>query len=129
MAGIFDNPDAAYAKLKEMGKGLFSGSNAGALGGFLNNLSGLTGNQSSNGTSGGSPNSDSLGGLGQTLGGLIQQGLSGRSRSLPSRGEEAAAPAQPVTPPPAAADNDTGTPPDSQPMNDVLKQLFSRSPN
>ena len=32
MAGILDNPDAAYAKLKEMGKGLF-GPNGGGLGG------------------------------------------------------------------------------------------------
>ena len=32
MAGILDNPDAAYAKLKEMGKGLF-GASGGGLGG------------------------------------------------------------------------------------------------
>ena len=37
MAGILDNPDAAYAKLKEMGKGLF-GTN-----GALNGLGGLGG--------------------------------------------------------------------------------------
>ena len=33
MAGILDNPDAAYAKLKEMGKGLFGP--GGALGGLI----------------------------------------------------------------------------------------------
>ena len=30
MAGILDNPDAAYAKLKEMGKGLFGPAAAGS---------------------------------------------------------------------------------------------------
>ena len=38
MQGILDNPDAAYAKLKEMGKGLFGPDGAGlgaALGGLL----------------------------------------------------------------------------------------------
>ena len=34
MQGILDNPDAAYAKLKEMGKGLF-GANGGGLGAAL----------------------------------------------------------------------------------------------
>ncbi len=41
MAGILDNPDAAYAKLKEMGKGLF-GAGGGGLGG-LGALGGLIG--------------------------------------------------------------------------------------
>ncbi|HEV7602681.1 MAG TPA: AsmA family protein [Bradyrhizobium sp.] len=58
MAGMLDNPDAAYAKLKEMGKGLFGPS--GGSGGM----------------------SDALGGkLGETLGNLLQQGLGSRSRS------------------------------------------------
>src|SRR4029077_14591937 len=49
MAGILDNPDAAYAKLKEMGKGLFGG--------------------------GGGQSDQPLGGtLGETLGNLLQQG-------------------------------------------------------
>jgi AsmA protein len=53
MAGMLDNPDAAYAKLREMGKGLF-----GPGGGM----------------------SDQLGGkLGETLGNLLQQGLGSRS--------------------------------------------------
>ena len=72
MAGILDNPDAAYAKLKEMGKGLF-GPN-GALGGLGGNLFG--GNAPA-GSSGADGTSDPLGGdLGQALGNLIQQGLS-----------------------------------------------------
>jgi AsmA protein len=58
MAGILDNPDAAYAKLKEMGKGLF-GKDGGIGGGGM---------------------SDQLGGrLGETLGNLLQQGLGSRS--------------------------------------------------
>jgi AsmA protein len=52
VAGMLDNPDAAYAKLKEMGKGLF-------------------------GQSGGS--SAMSGKLGETLGNLLQQGLGSRS--------------------------------------------------
>lgn len=59
MAGMLDNPDAAYAKLKEMGKGLFG--QGGRIGG-------------------GGAMSDQLGGkLGETLGNLLQQGLGSRS--------------------------------------------------
>jgi AsmA protein len=86
MQGVLDNPDAAYAKLKEMGKGLF-GSNGGGLGGNgagLGNLGGLGGllggGQTAPGgaqSNGGKPN-DPLGGqLGETLGNLLQQGLGG----------------------------------------------------
>ena len=42
MAGILDNPDAAYAKLKEMGKGLF-GKDGGGLDALLGGLSGAQG--------------------------------------------------------------------------------------
>jgi AsmA protein len=60
VAGILDNPDAAYAKLKELGKGLFG-----------------------QGGSGGA--SDQLGGqLGETLGNLLQQGLGSR-RTTPAQ--------------------------------------------
>jgi AsmA protein len=114
MAGMLDNPDAAYAKLKEMGQGLFgqgSGLGGGGLGGLLG------GNSDG---SGGSGPSDPLGGkLGETLGNLLQQGLSqGRTprRGMPDS-PAPAAPAQSDPPPPQ---------PDSQPMNDVLKQLFNR---
>jgi AsmA protein len=88
VSGILDNPDAAYAKLKEMGKGLFGGGNG-------------------NGSTGG-------GGLGETLGNLLQQGL-GQGRN-------------PAPPAPAAPSQ--GDPPaqqqESQPMNDLLRQLFNR---
>jgi AsmA protein len=92
IAGITDNPDAAYAKLKEMGKGLFGG---------------------------GGQSDQSLGGtLGETLGNLLQQGL-GQSRNPPSQ-------TQPNPPP--APQSDPPQPPsqDSQPMNDLLRQLFNR---
>jgi AsmA protein len=128
MAGILDNPDAAYAKLKEMGKGLF-GANGGGLDGLINGLGGLAGSQSGSGTGTSGAATNPLGGnLGETIGNLIQQGLqqgtAGRSRNVPAPGTpQANTPA----PPPQ---NDPPAPPaaaqDSQPMNDVLKQLFGR---
>jgi AsmA protein len=120
MAGILDNPDAAYAKLKDMGKGLF-GPN-GALGGLGANLPG--GNlPGGNGSAPGAGLSDQLpGNLGQTLGNLIQQGLSqgrtSQSRAIPT-------PEQPQPAAPAQSDSAQGQP-ESQPMNDVLRQLFNR---
>ena len=84
MQGILDNPEAAYAKLKEMGKGLFGPNGAGlgaALGSLLGSGQGTAGAAPSSGQSGGQagakPN-DLLGGqLGETIGNLLQQGLSG----------------------------------------------------
>lgn len=55
VAGILDNPDAAYAKLKEMGKGLFG--QGGGSGGISDLFSGK---------------------LGETLDNLLQQGLGSR---------------------------------------------------
>ena len=149
MSGILDNPDAAYAKLKEMGKGLF-GANGGGLGGLLGNLGGnlggLTGNNppgpgTSNGNDADANGQGSLlgGRLGETLGNMIQQGLGGsgrsRSRSIPPIGgtpDAQAAQPQPAAPPPTEAQGDNRSQPpsqDSQPMNDVLRQLFNRSQN
>ena len=75
MAGMLDNPDAAYAKLKEMGKGLFGPNGAlNGLGGLGGNMPAARGNWPA-----AMPASDPLGGkLGETLGNLIQQGLSRR---------------------------------------------------
>jgi AsmA protein len=120
MQGILDNPDAAYAKLKEMGKGLF-GANGGGLGGLL-------GGGQPNG--GGRP-SDPLGGqLGETIGNLLQQGLNGglgqggtRPGSV-SQGRNIAPAAPPA--PSAPAQSDAAPQPDNQPMNEVLRQLFNR---
>jgi AsmA protein len=99
MAGILDNPDAAYAKLKEIGKGLFGP--GGGLGG-----------------SGGNGQPDPLGKLGETLGNLLQQGLS-QGRNIPP-------PSTPPTPAAPPAQNDPPQQQDSQPMNDMLRQLFDR---
>jgi len=144
MAGMLDNPDAAYAKLREMGKGLFGPDGAG-LGNILGSL-GLGGaNAPGSGNAAGNANPQApqpgqnnlLGGpLGEALGNLIQQGLSGgagsstgtapgsgRSRSLPAPSSTPAPQASPTAPtlddPPVAQQ-------DSQPMNDVLRQLFNR---
>lgn len=144
MAGVLDNPDAAYARLREMGKGLFGPDGAG-LGNILNSF-GLGGAATPGGGNAagdanpqtqqqgqgqGQGQNNPLGGqLGEAIGNLIQQGLSsgagnngtGRSRSLPGA---------PTTPSPQASP----TPPaqdapeaqqDSQPMNDVMRQLFNR---
>lgn len=143
MQGMLDNPDAAYAKLREMGKGLFgpNGAGLGNIGGLLGGLSALTGAPpaSNNGAggnnagNGGNGSSDLLGGnIAGTIGSLMK-GFGG-SRSIPAPGEPpstAPAPAQtspqlPTSPPAEQAQTDTPPQQDSQPMNDVLRQLFNR---
>jgi AsmA protein len=118
MAGILDHPDDAYAKLKQMGQGLFGGNGA------LNGLGGLGGNAPGGNGAGGNGNSgssDPLGGqLGETLGNLIQQSL-GHSRNLAPTNPGAAAPSAPTPSDPAPPPSQ-----DSAPMKDVLKQLFNR---
>ncbi|BAL73704.1 hypothetical protein S23_04820 [Bradyrhizobium cosmicum] len=145
MAGMLDNPDAAYAKLREMGKGLFGPDGAG-LGNILGSL-GLGGATAAPGGSSAAPGNvnpqtqqpgqnNLLGGpLGEAIGNLIQQGLSsgtgasagtatgtGRSRSLPAT---PTTPAPQASPAPPAQDDPAVAQQDSQPMNDVLRQLFN----
>lgn len=138
MAGVLDNPDAAYAKLREMGKGLFGPDGAG-LGNILNSF-GLGGAATPGGTNTpGNANpptqqpgqNNLLGGqLGEAIGNLIQQGLSsgagnngtGRSRSLPGAPTTPAPQASPTPPTQDAPESQQ----DSQPMNDVMRQLFNR---
>jgi AsmA protein len=85
VAGMLDNPDAAYARLKEMGKGLF---------GQRDLQGGLQGGMS-----------DPLGGkLGETLGNLLQQGLGSRGTA-----PAPASPSDQLKPPPP----DQETPMDS----------------
>jgi AsmA protein len=98
VAGILDNPDAAYAKLKEMGAGLFAP-----------------------GGPGGSPNDNALpDALGKTLGTLLQQGLGA------SQGR--ANPPPPTPNNPSAPDpNNPSQPAQSGPqVGDILKQMFGR---
>jgi AsmA protein len=110
MQGILDNPDAAYGKLKEMGKGLF-GANGGGLGGQF----------------------------GETIGNLLQQGLSsgppqggsrpgavGQGRNIAPASPTQAVPPASSAPAPAPTQSDTAPQPDNQPMNEVLRQLFNR---
>ncbi|WP_439372500.1 AsmA family protein [Bradyrhizobium sp. DASA03120] len=143
MAGMLDNPDAAYAKLREMGKGLFGPDGAG-LGNILGSLGlGSATAPGDNATGNANPQvqqpgqNNLLGGpLGEAIGNLIQKGLSsgagtgtgtatgtGRSRGLPATPPEPAPQASPA--PPAQADPPVAQQ-DSQPMNDVLRQLFNR---
>ena len=156
MQGMLDNPEAAYAQLKQMGKGLFgpggAGLNSSGIGAAIGGL--LGGGQPGAGAAGtpgaaqgGQPNNPLGGQLGETIGNLLQQGLSGlgqggtgqgttaqgaarpsQGRSIPSP-NAAAPPAQAETaapPTPAPAPADTTAQQDSQPMNDVLRQLFNR---
>jgi AsmA protein len=155
MQGILDNPEAAYAKLKEMGKGLF-GPNGAGLGAAIGSLlgGGQQGAAGGQGTAGGqagaSQPANPLGGqLGETIGNLLQQGLSGLGqssgqggspqttprpggqRSIPSPAspaQESVDPAQiaPAEPAAPAPPSDTTAQQDSQPMNEVLRQLFNR---
>jgi AsmA protein len=157
MQGILDNPEAAYAKLKDMGKGLFGEKGAGigaAIGSLLGGQPAAGGQQGGAGGQGaaGSQPAGPLGGqLGETLGNLLQQGLGGLNqgrlgqsqgqgggrpsgqRSIPSRTSPAEAPTQAAPteaasaePAPPAPPSDTTAQQDSQPMNDVLRQLFNR---
>jgi AsmA protein len=147
MQGILDNPDAAYGKLKEMGKGLFGPNGGGlgnVLGGLLNGGQQAPGGQSATGGQGGKPG-DLLGGqLGEAIGNLLQQGLSGlgQGQGGTSQGTGQGAPrpnsqrgipvpsqpadAEPAPPAAPSAQGDGAPQADSQPMNEVLRQLFNR---
>ena len=123
MQGILDNPDAAYGKLKEMGKGLFGS------GGGLGGLGGLLGGGQDSGTNKSGNSSSPLGGaLGETIGNLLQQGLSQGTGQGASQGRSLPAPAAPTPVAPAAPAQNDAPPPqqDSPAMNDVLRQLFNR---
>lgn len=139
MQGILDNPQAAYAKLKEMGKGLF-GANGQGLNGLSNLLNGAqSGGTASQPGSGQAPGgaaagqNNPLGGqLGDTIGNLLQQGLSTLNQGSASRPSRSLAqptpdaPAAAAPPPPAPPPADTAERHDNPAMNDVLRQLFNR---
>jgi AsmA protein len=156
MQGILDNPEAAYAKLKDMGKGLFGEKGAGlgaAIGSLLGGQKGTDGGQQggAGGQAGTQPAGPLGGQLGETLGNLLQKGLGGLNqggagqsqgqgggrpsgqRSIPSRTSPAETPTEVAPAEAASAESAPPAPPsdttaqqDSQPMNDVLRQLFNR---
>jgi AsmA protein len=132
-----------------MGKGLFGQNGAGlgaAIGSLLGGQPGAAGGQGGTGGQGATGSQQPagpLGGqLGETIGNLLQQGLGGLNqgggrpggqRSIPSQASPAQTPAQaapteavPAEPAPPAVPSDTTAEQDSQPMNEVLRQLFNR---
>jgi len=153
MSGILENPEQAYAKLKQMGQGLFgpggAGLNSANLGAALGGLLG-GGQPGVGGQTTGQPPGGLGGNLGETLGNLLQQGLGGlnappsqtpaqsppprtsstreiRGRSIPSPGTAEPVPAPaPAQAAPQAAPAQNEPPQDSQAMNEVLRQLFNR---
>ncbi|MGF6312953.1 AsmA protein [Bradyrhizobium sp. i1.8.4] len=146
MQGILDDPQAAYAKLKEMGKGLFGANGQGlgqglnqGLNGLSNLLNGAQGGgtapqpgSSGQGAGGADGQGNPLGGqqLGDTIGTLLQQGLSTLNQGNASRPSRSLAPPAPPAadqaPPPSPPPADTAEQHDNRAMNDVLRQLFNR---
>jgi AsmA protein len=132
MAGILDNPDAAYAKLREMGKGLFGpdGALSGILGGLNSSGSGQSSGTANSGGTGNGQNDLLDGKLGETLGNLIQQGLGALPRSHGIQPNSTPQPPSPSVPQDGGSnqprDGQQDNQQDSQPMNDVLRQLFNR---
>ncbi|MCA6111875.1 AsmA family protein [Bradyrhizobium cenepequi] len=130
MQGILDNPEAAYAKLREMGKGLF-GPNGAGLGSLFGGSQGGTGSQGGNDSTQSGQGGLFGGQLGETIGNLIQQGLNGGTQPpRPSRSIPPASPQQQPEPPsqstaPSPPSDGDGTQ-DSRAMNEVLRQLFNR---
>jgi AsmA protein len=102
VAGILDNPDAAYARLRELGKGLFGAGDGNGNGGASDGRA--------------KPSAPLGGTLGETIGKLLQQGL-GQRRDLQTPGAPADPSAPSPNPPPS---------PDTQRMNDLLRQFLNR---
>ena len=133
MAGMLDNPDAAYAKLKEMGKGLFGPSGAlrdwAALGAGRQARRG-----NGNGSAPGSGTADQLGGnLGADPGQSDPAGPEPEPQGLQLAGPRTGAKPRHSDPGTSAtggarprARRSAAGQQDSQPMNDVLRQLFNR---
>jgi AsmA protein len=136
MQGILDNPEAAYAKLKEMGKGLFGPNGQGlaqGLSGLTNLLNGAQGGASGQQQPGGAGGQG--GQLGDTIGNLLQQGLSTLNQGNAPRPGQRRSLAQPTAPPaadqapppaPASPPSDSTEQHDNPAMNEVLRQLFNR---
>ena len=110
MAGILDNPDAAFAKLREMGQGLF-----GALTGS---------NTGKPGQSGGSTADKLIEGIGSMIQGLGSNSTNGQSKP------QSTAPAQPSPAPQSPAPQQGQTQQPSQntqgQIDTIIRQLFGR---
>jgi AsmA protein len=107
MAGILDNPDAAYAQLRQLGQGLF-GSN------FLQ----------SNGSAGTTPNANNPGG-GNIISGIgsLIQGLTGKPNQAPQGGQS------PPAQQPAQGQAQSGTANSAQAANPQGNPQGQSSPN
>ena len=129
MQGILDNPDAAYAKLKEMGKGLFGPRRAGGLGGLGGTARRRAGQRRQRGRQwpsdplggqlGADPRQSAAAGVGPGDQGQAEPARAAAFRR-PARARSGRSPPRrrrTIAPPPAE---------DSQAMNDVLRQLFNR---
>jgi AsmA protein len=138
VAGILDNPEAAYARLKQMGQGLF-GKDGTGLDRLINGIGGLIGNATSNGagtpsagpppnapTTQGAPSGLPGGQFGAAIGDLIQQGLQQQGGKGRGRAPTPSSPSDPTTQAPQTQQPAQDDSLDSQPMNDVLKRLFNR---
>lgn len=110
MAGILDNPDAAFAKLREMGQGLF-----GALSGSGNGKPGQPG---------GSGTDKLIEGIGSIIQGLGSSSTNGQSKP------QSTAPAQPSPAPQSPAPQQGQTQQPSQntqsQIDTIIRQLFGR---
>jgi AsmA protein len=100
VAGILDDPGTAYAKLRELGQGLFGQSGLG---------SGASGSADKSGSN-----------LGATLDTLIRQGLGAGASPAPS--------GPPSTGQPSQGSSSQGQPSQDKPppINEIMKQLFGR---
>lgn len=106
ISGMLDNPDAAYAQLRQLGQGLFGRD-------FLEKLPPAT-----NPLPGGAAGQG--GGFGEAIGNLIQQGLgAAQTRTAPPSGSAPSGAVTPAVPP--ASDQDGASP-----MNDIMRRLFGR---
>ncbi|WGR94893.1 AsmA family protein [Bradyrhizobium sp. ISRA443] len=128
--GIFDNPEAAYARLKEMGKGLFGpgGAGLGGLSDLLNGVQGGNGQPNNGGQAqGGESQNNPLGGqLGEAIGNLLQQGLSTLNQGNATRGNQGSTQGRSADPAPPPSPPDPDQRGDNPAMNDILRQLFNR---
>ena len=128
MAGILDNPDAAYAKLKEMGKGLFG------PGGGLSGLGGLGGLGASRpGTGGSGSGSGAVRSARQARRNPGQSAAAGPGRQKARAAHSGAGIHHPGRSPPAPAQNDpttaafAGQPADERRAAAVVQSLTAQS--